>query len=99
MEEQGGEVQLSSAVDSVERDGARIASVVVDGETFESPEAVISSLPLREVVEMITPTAPAEVLDAARGLRYRDFLTVALVLDGADPFPDNWIYIHEPRVR
>jgi protoporphyrinogen oxidase len=99
IEEQGGEVRLSSRVDSMELDGARIASVVVDGETFESPEAVISSLPLREVVEMITPTAPVEVLDAARGLRYRDFLTVALVLDGADPFPDNWIYIHEPRVR
>jgi protoporphyrinogen oxidase len=99
IEQQGGEVRLSSRVDSMELDGARIASVVVDGETFESPEAVISSLPLREVVEMITPTAPVEVLDAARGLRYRDFLTVALVLDGADPFPDNWIYIHEPRVR
>ena len=77
----------------------RIARVVVGGETFESPEAVISSLPLREVVEMISPAAPQDVRDAARGLRYRDFLTVALVLDGADPFPDNWIYIHEPGVR
>ncbi len=39
------------------------------------------------------------MVDAARGLRYRDFLTVALVIDGADPFPDNWIYIHEPGVQ
>ena len=39
------------------------------------------------------------MLDAARGLRYRDFLTVALVVDGEDLFPDNWIYIHEPSVR
>ena len=38
-------------------------------------------------------------VDAARGLRYRDFLTVALVVDGEDLFPDNWIYIHEPGVR
>ena len=36
---------------------------------------------------------------AAQGLRYRDFLTVALVLDGEDLFPDNWIYIHEPGVQ
>ena len=36
---------------------------------------------------------------AAQGLRYRDFLTVALVIDGEDLFPDNWIYIHEPGVR
>ena len=34
-----------------------------------------------------------------QGLRYRDFLTVALVIDGEDLFPDNWIYIHEPDVR
>ncbi len=99
IEEQGGEVRLDARVDSMELIDNRIARVVVDGETFESPEAVISSLPLGEVVEMISPAAPAEVRDAARGLRYRDFLTVALVLDGADPFPDNWIYIHEPSVR
>ena len=40
-----------------------------------------------------------EVRDAARGLRYREFLTVLLVIDGEDPFPDNWIYIHQPGVR
>ena len=99
IEEQGGEVRLDARVDSMELEGGRITSVVVAGEAYESPEAVISSLPLREVVEMISPTAPQEVIDAARGLRYRDFLTVAVVLDGADPFPDNWIYIHEPGVR
>ena len=99
IEEQGGEVRLDSRVESMERTGDRITCVAADGETFESPEAVISSLPLREVVEMISPAAPQNVLAAARGLRYRDFLTVALVLDGADPFPDNWIYIHEPGVR
>ncbi len=99
IEEQGGEVRLDARVESMELEDNRIAAVVVGGETFESPEAVISSLPLREVVEMISPAAPQSVIDAARGLRYRDFLTVALVLDGADPFPDNWIYIHEPSVR
>ncbi len=99
IEEQGGEVRLDARVDGMELAGRRIAGVVVGGETYESPESVISSLPLREVVEMISPAAPQTVIDAARGLRYRDFLTVALVLDGADPFPDNWIYIHDPSVR
>jgi protoporphyrinogen oxidase len=50
-------------------------------------------------VKITDPEAPSEVLEAAQGLRYRDFLTVALVLDGEDLFPDNWIYIHEPKVR
>ncbi len=48
---------------------------------------------------MTDPPAPDPVREAASGLRYRDFLTVALILDGEDLFPDNWIYIHEPRVR
>ena len=48
---------------------------------------------------MAGAAASGEVQDAARGLRYRDFLTVALVIDGEDLFPDNWIYIHEPSVR
>jgi protoporphyrinogen oxidase len=32
-------------------------------------------------------------------LRHRDFLIVTLILDHADPFPDNWIYIHSPDVK
>ena len=36
---------------------------------------------------------------AAAALQYRDFVTVDLVLDRADPCPDNWIYVHDPDVR
>ena len=60
IEEQGGEVRLDARVDGMELAGSRIAGVVVGGETYESPEAVISSLPLREVVEMISPAAPQD---------------------------------------
>ncbi len=42
--------------------------------------------------------APA-ALEAADRLRYRDFLTVALIVEKADLFPDNWIYIHDPQVK
>ena len=38
-------------------------------------------------------------MQAAAALTYRDFLTVALVLDRPQIFPDNWIYIHSPEVR
>ena len=98
IEANGGTVRLDARVERIELDGDGVAAVHVDGERLE-PDAVISSLPLREVVEMTTPAPPDEVLAAARGLRYRDFLTVALVVDGEDLFPDNWIYIHEPGVR
>ena len=48
---------------------------------------------------MAGAAAPGSVQAAAQGLRYRDFLTVALIIDGEDLFPDNWIYIHEPGVE
>ncbi len=35
----------------------------------------------------------------ARALRYRDFITVALMVKKPDLFPDNWIYIHDPAVK
>jgi len=53
--------------------------------------------PVRELVEKITPTPISRL--HARNLRYRDFLTVALMVKKPDLFPDNWIYIHEPDVQ
>jgi protoporphyrinogen oxidase len=99
IEAGGGEVRLEAAVDGIDLgpDG-RVRAVRVGGESFEAGH-VISSLPLRDVVALTDPRPPAAVREAAAGLRYRDFLTVALVLRGEDRFPDNWIYVHEPGVR
>ena len=60
---------------------------------------LISSMPLSELVQAMDPPAPEEVRQAARALRYRDFLTVALVLPADRGFPDNWIYVHSEKVR
>jgi protoporphyrinogen oxidase len=98
IEELGGEVRTGCPVTAVRFDRGRVVEVEAGGETFR-PAQVISSLPLRAIVGVADPAPPREVLEAARGLRYRDFLTVALVLDGEDLFPDNWIYIHEPGVE
>jgi protoporphyrinogen oxidase len=99
IEENGGTVRLEAPVDRLEVVGDRVVEVSSGGTTYSMPDAVISSLPLRNIIEMVSPPPPQEVLEAARGLRYRDFLTVALVVDGEDLFPDNWIYIHEPSVQ
>jgi protoporphyrinogen oxidase len=56
-------------------------------------------MPLGELIAAFEPPPPQEVQDAAACLRYRDFLIVTLVLAKADPFPDNWIYVHAPTVR
>ena len=98
IEDEDGEILLDTPVELIELEDGRVVGVEAAGCTYR-PEAVISSLPLRDVVAMTQPRPPAEVVAAARGLRYRDFLTVALVVSGEDLFPDNWIYIHEPSVR
>ena len=52
-----------------------------------------------ELVLSLDPPAPPDVTAAARRLRYRELCLVALVIDGDMPFPDNWIYLHDPGVR
>jgi protoporphyrinogen oxidase len=98
IEEMGGEVRLEAPATRLDIEDDRVVRIHTPTDVIE-PRATISSLPLRATVGIASPGAPAEVQAAAQGLRYRDFLTVALVLDGQDLFPDNWIYIHEPDVR
>jgi protoporphyrinogen oxidase len=58
---------------------------------------VVSSAPVRELMSKLSPK-PISLLHA-RQLRYRDFLTVALIVNKPDLFADNWIYIHDPSVK
>ena len=62
-----------------------------------SARHVVSSAPVRELVQKLNPK-PISLLHA-RALRYRDFITVALMINKPDLFPDNWIYIHDPSVK
>jgi protoporphyrinogen oxidase len=70
-----------------------------DGERFFPADHVISTMPVRSLVRALQPAPDAVVRAAAEGLRYRDFLTVALIVNGDNLFPDNWIYIHTPGVQ
>jgi protoporphyrinogen oxidase len=94
----GGEVRLNAPVTKLNIKNGEVTEVIAGGETLR-PSHVVSSLPLRTTVGLAEPTPSKSVQEAAQGLRYRDFLTVSLVIDGEDLFPDNWIYIHDPNVR
>jgi len=67
--------------------------------SFALGSHVISSMPLTSLVLNLDPPAPENVQASARSLTYRDFLIVVLIVEAADLFPDNWIYIHDPLVR
>jgi protoporphyrinogen oxidase len=102
VEKLGGTVGLRTPVVGIARDGRGAVAVSVedeDGVRTVPTGHVVSSMPLSRLVQVMQPPAPEEVLAAAGRLRYRDFLTVALVVPERFSFPDNWIYIHAPEVR
>ncbi|MBL8804863.1 MAG: NAD(P)/FAD-dependent oxidoreductase [Planctomycetes bacterium] len=98
----GGEVLLEHKVARIETRGSRAVAVrcnTPQGERRFECEHVISTMPVRSLVRALEPSAPQAVRDAAEGLKYRDFLVVALILKQENLFPDNWIYIHTPGVK
>ncbi len=101
VETHGSCVWLNSPVMRVNRTGTRVDSVTVQRagcEEIVEGTDFISTLALRDLIERLDPPAPEDVQRAAFGLNYRDFLTVLLIINRKDVFPDNWIYIHTPRV-
>jgi len=101
-EEDGVPVHLNQRCTALKHSDGRIESVVMrsNGDTTEHVvDSVVSSIPLSQLILNLDPPAPEEVRAAARRLRYRDLILVALMTEEAHPFPDNWIYLHDPGTR
>jgi predicted dehydrogenase/protoporphyrinogen oxidase len=101
-EETGIGIQLNQRCVSVKHSDGLVRSVVMrqNGDLFEhAVDSVISSIPLSELVLSLDPPAPPDIQAAARDLRYRDLVLVALMTTEEEPFPDNWIYLHDPETR
>lgn len=110
VQAKGGEVLLGARVTSLSPQGPQGEGILVSFDHMDpesgqwQPESilasnVISSMALRDLVLALRPEVPERVREAAMGLSYRDFLTVALVVPEEIGFPDNWIYVHDPEVR
>ena len=98
----GGRVELGRRVEGLRYEGGRwwVRHRGADGSSrTEEADHVISSAPMREVIEHLEPRPPEDVLRAARSLRYRDFLVVALIVIDRHRFDDNWIYIQDSSVK
>ncbi|UIJ45302.1 NAD(P)/FAD-dependent oxidoreductase [Sphingomonas cannabina] len=98
----GNRVLMGHALRQLSHDDAagrwRVQATGPAGETVTISAAhVISSAPMRELATRLHPLPAA--LPQASALRYRDFLTVALMVRAPDLFPDNWIYIHDSKVK
>ncbi|MEQ1671392.1 MAG: NAD(P)/FAD-dependent oxidoreductase [Hyphomicrobium sp.] len=100
--EQGGTIHMGTRLMGLTFDKESglwtITAHKQDGEVLTfTARHVISSAPMTELVNSFT--VKPKCAETAAKLRYRDFITVAVVVDKPDLFPDNWIYIHEPSVK
>jgi len=100
----GSEVLLGRSVCGSRWDAAAncwtVTARTPDGQLEEyKAEHLVSSMPIRQLVSQIEPRLPEDALGSGNSLRYRDFLTIGLVLREKNRFSDNWIYIHDPNVK
>ncbi len=101
IEEMGGQILMRHEVCGFEALGHEVtAAMVSHGGQVERLEAehFISTIPLAHLIRGLGDAAPHAVVVAAKGLAYRDFILVALIVNKESLFPDNWIYIHTPGV-
>ena len=101
----GPRVEFDAPVVRLEHAQGRIVAAVArraDGrETRYEADSFISTMPVRDLVLGLEPPAPEAPRAVARGLEYRDFVTVGLLYRklAREPVPDNWIYVQEAGVK
>ncbi len=94
-------IHLSTPVVGVRHDGKRVREVVVrqgKAERTWAAEDIISTIAVTDLLGMMDPPPPREVLEAARGLTYRDIIIAFLALDRERVTRDHWIYFPDPEV-
>jgi len=103
--EKGGVLKQNYRVTGLNFDHNRITSVeAINGvtgkkEIFEA-DYVISTMPVKNLIESFNREVPPAVQQLANSLQYRDFITVGLLLDELQQdLDDNWIYIQENYVK
>ncbi len=115
IRDMGGEIHLGREAVGFRDDGKKVSRVsiksVKTGETSEAEaDYFFSTMPIKDLISGFDRTPP-EVREVANDLRYRDFITVGLLLHSLkiknqteiktlnSLIPDTWIYIQEPDVK
>jgi len=109
--ESGGEILCGWSVEKIERteDGRITAVIARHAHTQESRrfsgDYFFSTMPVKDLIAGMQPSAPQDIKDIAGGLLYRDFITVGLLCEqvklrepSGELAKDNWMYIQEPDV-
>ncbi len=115
IKEMGGQIILNNKVNKFNFEGDKIVSVsAIDKDNVEHTYnclSVYSSMPVKDLVLSFNKEVDEKVLETAKNLPYRDFMTVGLLVKKfavknkskyktvGDIIPDCWIYIQERNVK
>ena len=116
IQQHGAEIHPQMRVIGLLTQDARVTGVEVEhsvtGERRTvTGDYVLSTMPIRDLIQSLRAEVPVEVRRVAEGLSYRDFMTVGVLANKLrltnnterktvnNIVPDNWIYIQEPEVR
>ncbi|NLV58876.1 MAG: NAD(P)/FAD-dependent oxidoreductase [Clostridiales bacterium] len=109
----GGEVRMNCQVTGVQTQDGRITALCYrEGDVEKTLEGDIffSSMPIKDLLQGMQ-NAPQRIREIAKGLPYRDFVTVGLLVDRlnlenkthlktlGNIVPDCWIYVQDTNVR
>lgn len=95
----GGQLNLGTRVAGINiADGEQThATVRLENGKESKFDHVISTMPITHLVSSLNP--PENIRECASRLKFRNTIIVYLEIDGKSPFPDQWIYVHEPKMR
>lgn len=99
--ESGTEIHVNSEPVAVRHDGKRITEVDIktpDGIETIKPKNVVESVPLTAWLDLLDPKPPADVLQAAKNLRWRNQVYLFLTLNKEQVTADNWIYFPQKDI-
>ncbi|MEN8197231.1 MAG: FAD-dependent oxidoreductase, partial [Pseudomonadota bacterium] len=99
--EERNRVLTGATVTGVQHSGGGIDSVTTskDGRTRRIPaNSFLSSIPLNRLVHLLDPMPPADIVAAADRLRFRDLVTVTVMIDRDRVTDQSWIYVPERRI-
>ncbi|GAB4419408.1 MAG: NAD(P)/FAD-dependent oxidoreductase [Thermodesulfovibrionales bacterium] len=87
-------------VERINHSGSRIESIVVKNHYSDVIQGgeFVSSIPLPGLINMLCPSPPEEVLNAASRLRFRDLVVVAIMVNRKRVTDQTWIYIPEQDI-
>ena len=114
IQAKGGTIVMNAKVVKILKDGSnKITGLVYeqDGKTVTlDGDLVISSMPVKDLVSGMNDV-PEQFSAIARGLPYRDYMTVGVLVPGlklknetkiktmGNIVPDNWVYVHDRNVK